>query len=100
MFWRKFKLDWSYAMGELAIVTVGVLIALGINEWNNEHNQNHLVRGYPILVMDVWEHAYMPQWDLNRAKYIDVFFKNIDWQMVEERYRVAVQVKEQVFSQR
>jgi len=36
MFWRKFKLDWSYAMGELAIVTVGVLIALGINEWNNE----------------------------------------------------------------
>jgi len=36
MFWRKFKLDWSYAIVELAIVTVGVLIALGIDEWNDE----------------------------------------------------------------
>lgn len=36
MFWRKFKLDWSYAIGELGIVTLGVLIALGIDEWNDE----------------------------------------------------------------
>ena len=36
MFWRKFKLDWSYAIVELAIVTIGVLIALGIDEWNDE----------------------------------------------------------------
>ena len=35
MFWRKFKLDSSYAIVELAIVTIGVLIALGINEWND-----------------------------------------------------------------
>jgi hypothetical protein len=36
MFWRKFKLDWSYAIVELGIVTLGVLIALGIDEWNDE----------------------------------------------------------------
>ena len=36
MFWRKFRLDWSYAVGELVIVTLGVLVALGINEWNNK----------------------------------------------------------------
>lgn len=36
MFWRKLKLDWSYAVGELLIVVFGVLIALGINQWNNE----------------------------------------------------------------
>jgi Fe-Mn family superoxide dismutase len=65
-----------------------------INVWINEHNVNHLVRGFPILVMDVFEHAYMPQWGLNRAKYIDVFFKNIDWTLVEERYRIAKQAKE------
>ena len=36
MFWRKFRLDWSYAIGELIIVTVGVLIALAIDEWNSQ----------------------------------------------------------------
>ena len=36
MLWRKFQLDWRYAFGELAIVTVGVLIALAIDQWNSE----------------------------------------------------------------
>lgn len=35
MLWRKFKLDWKYASGELVIVTVGVLIALAIDQWND-----------------------------------------------------------------
>jgi hypothetical protein len=34
--WRKYKLDWAYAIGELAIVTVGVLIALAVNQWNSD----------------------------------------------------------------
>jgi len=36
VFWRKFRMDWSYAIGELFIVTIGVLVALAIGEWNNE----------------------------------------------------------------
>jgi hypothetical protein len=34
--WRKLKLDWSYATGELAIVTVGVLLALALGQWNED----------------------------------------------------------------
>jgi hypothetical protein len=29
-------MEWSYAIGELFVVTIGVLIALTIGEWNNE----------------------------------------------------------------
>ena len=36
MIWRKFKLDWSYAVGELLIVVIGVLIALAIDQWNDD----------------------------------------------------------------
>lgn len=36
MLWRKFKLDWAYAIGELTIVTVGVLIALAVDQWNSD----------------------------------------------------------------
>ena len=32
-----------------------------INVWINEHDTGHLVRGSPILIMDVYEHSYMPQ---------------------------------------
>ena len=36
MRWRLNKLDWPYALGELIIVTVGVLIALAIDQWNSD----------------------------------------------------------------
>ena len=36
--------------------------------------------------MFVFEHAYITQWGLNRDKYIDAFFQNIDWGSVQKRY--------------
>lgn len=57
------------------------------NIWIDEHNINHIPGGTPILVMDVWEHAYMIEYGLDRKKYIEVFFKNIDWNLVEKRYK-------------
>lgn len=58
-----------------------------INVWINEHDVGHLVKGNALLVMDVWEHAYITEYGLDRKKYIDVFFQNIDWEVVEKRYR-------------
>ena len=57
-----------------------------INEWINEHDGGHLVTSKPILIMDVFEHAYMPQYGLDKAKYIDAFFQNTDWKVVSNRY--------------
>jgi Fe-Mn family superoxide dismutase len=60
-----------------------------INVWINEHDTGHLAQGQPILIMDVFEHAYMPQYGLDKAKYIDAFFNNIDWSVVSQRYADA-----------
>lgn len=57
-----------------------------LNTWINEHDVGHLAGGAPILVMDVFEHAYMPQYGLDRAKYMDAFFKNIDWKTADARF--------------
>lgn len=57
-----------------------------VNTWINEHNVNHLAGGRPLLVMDVWEHAYIIQYGLDRGAYIDAFFKNINWATVSKRY--------------
>jgi superoxide dismutase, Fe-Mn family len=40
----------------------------------------------PLLVMDVWEHAFMRDYQATeRGKYIEAFFRNIDWRTVERR---------------
>ena len=57
-----------------------------INVWINEHDVGHLAGGQPLLVMDVFEHAYMPQYGLDKAKYLQAFFQNIDWPLVEDRF--------------
>jgi Fe-Mn family superoxide dismutase len=55
------------------------------NQWINEHEVGHLAGCRPILVMDVFEHAFMTDYGLKRANYIAAFFKNINWKVVESR---------------
>lgn len=59
------------------------------NVWVNEHDVGHIVAGNPLLVMDVWEHAYITEFGLDRAKYIDTFFNNINWDVVSKRFSGA-----------
>ncbi len=58
-----------------------------INFWVNEHDAGHPAGCTPILVMDVFEHAYMLDYGLKRAEYIDAFFKNVDWHKAERRLK-------------
>lgn len=60
-----------------------------VNVWISEHNLNHLAGGIPILVMDVWEHAYITEYGLDRGEYIDAFFRNIDWNIASKRFDAA-----------
>lgn len=57
------------------------------NQWINEHEVGHLAGCKPILVMDVFEHAFMTDYGLKRADYIASFFKNIKWDVLEERLK-------------
>ncbi len=43
----------------------------------------------PIVVLDVYEHAYMVDYGIDRAKYLEAFFKNIDWDVVAKRLSLA-----------
>jgi superoxide dismutase, Fe-Mn family len=57
-----------------------------LNTWINEHDAGHLAAATPILIMDVFEHAYMIDYGLKRADYIEAFFKAIDWTAVQKRF--------------
>jgi Fe-Mn family superoxide dismutase len=55
------------------------------NVWIGEHDGGHLAGLIPLLIVDVFEHAFMLDYGLKRASYIEVMMKHIDWHTVEER---------------
>jgi Fe-Mn family superoxide dismutase len=58
-----------------------------INFWINEHDGGHPAGCNPLLICDVFEHAFMIDYGLKRADYIEAFFKNINWAAVEGRLK-------------
>jgi Fe-Mn family superoxide dismutase len=58
------------------------------NHWITLHEVGNVAGFTPLLVMDVWEHAFILDYKPSeRAKYIDAFFSNIDWTKVEHRLK-------------
>lgn len=57
------------------------------NTWINEHDVGHLAGTTPLLVMDVFEHAYLPDYGTNRGDYITAFFNNVNWDAVKKRLK-------------
>ncbi len=92
----------SYEDWEKAFKAVGAMRGIGwvimyydkeakklFNIWINEHDVGHLTTAVPILVMDVFEHAYMLDYELKKVDYINNFINAIDWEIVEKRFKEA-----------
>jgi len=57
------------------------------NIWVDEHNINHLAGGKPLLIMDVWEHAYYIDYRNERPRFIEQFRDVINWDFVLKCYK-------------
>lgn len=56
------------------------------NHWITLHEEGNVAGFVPLLVMDVWEHAWFRDYKpADRPKYIEAFYSNIDWKEVEKR---------------
>lgn len=58
-----------------------------LNMWIGEHDAGHPAGCVPILIMDVFEHAFITDYGIKKADYIAAFFQNINWQTVETRFK-------------
>ncbi len=61
-----------------------------MNVWVNEHDMGHLAGCHLILIMDVFEHAFVTDYGLKRNDYIEAFFEAIHWEEIENRYELAL----------
>jgi len=99
--YRKISEDFgSYEEWEKDFRAVGAMRGIGwailyqdrasgklMNCWVNEHDVGHPAGCSPILILDMFEHAFMIDYGLKRADYIASFFKNIHWKAAEGRLK-------------
>ena len=57
------------------------------------HNQGGVWGCLPIIVLDVYEHAYFIDFGSDRKAYIETFWKNFDWKVAEEMYLKVRDIK-------
>lgn len=56
------------------------------NHWVTLHNDGNPAGYKPVVVMDAWEHAFVPDYKpTERGKYVEAYLKNIDWSASEKR---------------
>jgi Fe-Mn family superoxide dismutase len=56
------------------------------NHWIDDHQNGHVAGSVPIVVLDVWEHAFIKDYKpAEKAKYVEAFFANLDWKACEAR---------------
>lgn len=57
-----------------------------------EHNQNIPLLTAPLLILGMYEHAYMIDFGINRTTYLNLFWQSIDWATVEQRFSQYVRL--------
>jgi len=60
------------------------------NHWISLHEDGNVAGHVPLLVMDVWEHAFILDYaPADRPKYIEAFFSNVNWGAVDQRVQAV-----------
>ncbi len=73
-----------------AICSLDPATGLVSNHWIELHESGNVAGFIPLLVMDVWEHAYLLDYKpSDRPKYIEAFLSNVDWDTVERRLQAV-----------
>ncbi|MGL2964750.1 superoxide dismutase [Flavobacterium sp. RSB2_4_14] len=82
---KQFGSGWAW----LVVDKSGKLVVTSTPNQDNPLMPKQTISGTPILCLDVWEHAYYLDYQYKRKKYIEAFFKVINWKKVSERYEEA-----------
>jgi len=85
--------DWEKDMRASAASTPGWVL-LTFNKMDKklhhyimyEHHMNYPIHQVPLMALDCWEHAFMIDYGIDKASYLNTFVKAIDWEVLSERF--------------
>ncbi|PIN79713.1 superoxide dismutase [Candidatus Woesearchaeota archaeon CG10_big_fil_rev_8_21_14_0_10_34_8] len=89
--WKKEFVSTATASRGWVVLAINLLDGRLHNYLCDRHDVGGVWWSLPMVVLDVYEHAYMIDYGVDRASYIDAFFKNLDWNAVNKRIE---QIKE------
>lgn len=81
----KYLKDAALSVRGWAIVTIDAVTHRLRVIGADAHDVGSVWSAYPLLVIDVYEHAYFIDFGTDRAKYLDTIFESINWEVVEKR---------------
>ncbi|MEP6849466.1 MAG: Fe-Mn family superoxide dismutase, partial [Acidobacteriota bacterium] len=61
------------------------------NYWAADHAHSSAT-GIPLLVLDMYEHAYQMDYGAAAAKYVDAFMQNVNWEEVNRRVEMVQKI--------
>ena len=90
----------SASSGGSAAAATAAGIGWGITCWDpscgrlvnftvESHQLGAVWGAVPIIALDCWEHAFYHDYGPDKGKYLDVFFQNLHWGRIDERFRAA-----------
>ena len=83
---KQFGSGWTW----LVVDKTGVLQVTNTPNQDNPLMPKQVVKGTPILALDLWEHAYYLDYQYKRRKYIENFFNVIDWKAVGKKFEATL----------
>ena len=83
---KQFGSCWTW----LVVDKTGKLVITSTANQDNPLMANAVVKGIPILTIDLWEHAYFLTYQQRRRNYIEGFFNVVNWPKVQERFDEAI----------
>ena len=63
-----------------------------LTQWVDEQHLGHLNSCSPILMLDMWEHSFVADYQPSGKKnYVEDFFENLNWSVIENNFKTATQ---------
>lgn len=58
-----------------------------LNVWIEQHHSGHLAGAIPLLPLDMFEHAFMIDYETDKKSYVKAFMNAVDWKKINERFQ-------------
>jgi Fe-Mn family superoxide dismutase len=91
--WQKDFMSCALSSGEgWAVTGYHLLLKKYVNTFISHHSGDVLLGLYPVVVVDMWSHAYHKDYIVDKKSYLVAMMREFNWTTIEQRFEVAEKI--------